>query len=115
MTEKLILILKFILGPICIVIGADKFLMFLEECTLQAGSDPKMWMMTGVLQILIGLSIIFDKKMNVALLLALIIFSMAIYSHISIDTDDIGGAIFLGILTLLLLGLNLMQKPRTHL
>lgn len=115
MIGKIILALRFILGPFCLLIGVDKFLMFLEECTLQAGTSPTLWKITGVLQILIGLSILFNKGMNIALILALVIFSSAIYSHVSIETTDIGGAIFLAMQTILLLGLNVFQKSKSDL
>ena len=95
--------LKNVIIAICsqffFVIGADKFLAFLEPpCSLESSISPMIWKVLGVLQFVSGILIWLPKyRKQVAGFWAvfMVIFSIV---HLTQNTYDIGGAAIMAIL-----------------
>lgn len=99
--------LKNIITLICsllfFMIGADKFLSFLEPpCTLEANISPTVWQILGVLQLASGILIWLPKfRKHVAGFFAVFMVVFTIV-HLSQGTRDIGGAASMALLLSLL-------------
>ena len=104
--------ISIILTAICsfffFMIGADKFLFFLEPaCSLAGSISPIIWKVLGAIQLIAGVLIWFPqfKKYIVGFFaIFMLVFTIV---HVSQGTDDVGGAIFMGIL----LGLLTWNPP----
>lgn len=89
-----------ILAGICaalfFMIGADKFLNFMEPpCSLMDTFSPVVWKSIGVLQLLGGVLILMPKfRRPVAIFFTVFMISFTIY-HLSQKTYDVGGAVFM--------------------
>ena len=96
------MITKIIVG-ICslmfFMIGADKFLNFLEPpCSLMDSIPPNVWSVFGVLQLLAGVLIWLPKfRKPVAGFFALFMLAFTVY-HLMQGTYDIGGSVFMAVL-----------------
>lgn len=97
------LILTAILSILLIMIGVDKFMSFLTPCTLLAEIQPTILKALGVIQILAGI-LVWSKgfKSSIAWLMAGLMIYFII-RHLVGGTSDIGGAVFLLVLCLLLI------------
>jgi len=95
--------LKTIITAICsllfFMVGADKFLLFLEPpCTMMNHISPTVWKVLGVLQLAAGVLIWFPKfRKHIAGFFAIFMLVFASV-HLSQNTYDIGGAAFMGVL-----------------
>ncbi len=82
-----------------LMIGADKFLSFLEPpCSLEASISPIVWQVLGVLQIAAGVLIWLPKfRKHIAgfFTVFMVVFSIV---HLTQNTSDIGGAAFMAVL-----------------
>ena len=82
-----------------LMIGADKFLGFLEPpCTLESSISPMIWKVLGVLQLMAGVLLWMPKyTKHVAgfFFVFMLVFSAV---HLSQDTRDIGGAVSMAVL-----------------
>lgn len=82
-----------------LMVGADKFLAFLEPpCSLMGNISPIVWKLIGVLQILAAVLIILPKyRKPVAgfFCVFMIVFSIV---HLTQNTSDIGGSAFMAVL-----------------
>lgn len=92
------------------MIGADKFLSFLEPpCSMEDRIPVLIWKALGALQIISGVLIWLPKfKKSIALFWAIFMLSFSIV-HLSQQTTDIGGSVFLAVL----LGI-LVWKPKAE-
>jgi len=81
------------------MIGADKFLSFLEPpCSLQSSIPPTIWMILGVVQLAAGILIWLPKyRKHIAgfFFVFMLVFTII---HITQDTTDIGGSLFMAVL-----------------
>jgi len=101
--EKKKMNLTTIITAICslsfFMIGADKFLSFLEPpCSLETSISPTLWSILGVLQLAAGLLIwlpAFRKHVAGFFTVFMTIFSIV---HLTQNTYDIGGSAFMAIL-----------------
>ena len=91
-----------------LMIGADKFLNFLEPpCSLMDTIPPMVWSAFGVLQLLAGFLICFPStRKPTAIFFAIFMLVFTIY-HLTQQTYDIGGSAFMAIL----LGLIAWNPP----
>jgi len=100
---KIITIITAICSLLFFMIGADKFLSFLEPpCSLMGNISPIIWKGLGVLQLAAGILIWMPKyrKYVAGFFLGLMIF-FTIY-HLTANTYDIGGSVFMAIMLALL-------------
>lgn len=92
-----------IIAGICaalfLMIGADKFLNFMEPpCSLMDSISPTVWKTLGVMQLSAGILIMMPKfRRPVAIFFTLFMIGFTIY-HISQQTYDVGGAAFMAVL-----------------
>ena len=86
-----------------IMIGLDKFMGFLEPpCSLEAEIPGVIWQMLGVIQFASALLIWSSKyRKYIVGFFSVFMFIFALV-HLSQGTYDIGGAVFMGLLLLLL-------------
>ena len=81
------------------MIGADKFLNFLEPpCSLMGKIPSTVWMLLGVMQLVAGVLIWmpkFRRPVSGFFFVFMIVFSIV---HLTSNTSDIGGAAFMVIL-----------------
>lgn len=95
--------LKIIITAICsllfFMIGADKFLSFLEPpCSLETSIPPTVWQILGVLQLASGALIWlpkFRKHITGFFTVFMVVFTVV---HLSQGTRDIGGAASMAVL-----------------
>lgn len=82
-----------------LMIGADKFLSFLEPpCSLEANISPIIWQVLGVLQLAAGI-LIWQPKFRKHIAGFFAVFMLVFSSiHLSQQTYDIGGAAFMAVL-----------------
>jgi len=87
---------------IMFMIGLDKFFNFLEPCSLLEEVPDTLWKVIGALQLVSAVLILSPKfrKTIAGLFFGLMIYF--IYKHLSIGTFDIGGAIFMAIICLII-------------
>jgi len=86
------------------MIGADKFLNFLEPpCSLMGNISSSIWMGLGVLQLAGGILIWFPKfrKQVAGFFMLFMLFFTGV--HIGQGTNDVGGAVFMAVLMFFLL------------
>ena len=80
------------------MVGADKFLNFLEPpCSLMGNVPTMIWYALGVLQIISGILIWmskFQKNLAGFWMVFMLIFTVV---HLSQNTTDFGGALFMGV------------------
>ena len=82
-----------------LMIGADKFLAFLEPpCSLMDSVSPLVWKIFGVLQIAAGILLWFPKftRYVAGFFFAYMVFFSIV--HLTQNTTDIGGAVFMAVL-----------------
>ncbi len=92
-----------IIAGICsamfLMIGADKFLNFLQPpCSLMDSISPTIWKLLGVLQILAAVLIVlpnFRKAVSGFFCVFMVLFSVV---HLTQNTTDIGGSAFMAVL-----------------
>ena len=104
--EKTLLILFAIF---CIGFGIDKFIEFLPSCSLTEYISQRGLMVTGVLEIVIGILLLLNKYTLPALRLATAIMIGGLAMHLVKGTYDITGAAFGALLGLVLI---FSQKSR---
>lgn len=93
--------LEYFIGLNLIVFGVDKFIGFLPiACTLMEGADPTIWKLTGVLEIILGVFLLLRKYSRIILAVVIAFMSYAVFAHLKIGTNDIGGAVFLAVVCL---------------
>jgi len=81
------------------MIGADKFLSFLEPaCSLQHNIPSTIWMVLGVLQLIAGVLIWLPKFRRVIVGFFFVFMIVFMIVHIVQGTSDIGGAAFMAVL-----------------
>ena len=82
-----------------IMIGIDKFSPFMDPpCAMMENISPFLWKILGILQLAAGILIwVQDVKRYVAGFFTLFMIFFIIY-HLTQDTYDVGGAIFMAIL-----------------
>lgn len=101
-------ILVAVLSLFFFMIGADKFLFFLEPaCSLADNIPSTIWKVLGVLQLIAGVLIWLPKyrKYIVGFFFVFMIFFTVV--HLTQNTSDVGGAVFMGFL----LGLLVWNPP----
>lgn len=82
-----------------LMIGADKFLHYLEPpCSMEGNIPPMVWMGLGVLQLVAGILIWLPKYTKLIAGFFTIFMGVFILVHLSQDTKDIGGAAFMAVL-----------------
>lgn len=110
MSKKVSMILRVILGLVLIIFGANKFGNFMPMPEMSGDAAEFMGVLgkagyfeiLGVLEIIIGLFLIFNKWVGLALVvLAPLAFNMLLY-HFNYDMGGIGGAALVSILTIAL-------------
>lgn len=85
------------------MIGADKFLMFLEPpCSIMDQISPMVWKGLGVLQVLAGILIWLPKFRRPVAGFFFCFMMFFTFYHIASGTYDIGGAVFMAVLLALL-------------
>lgn len=99
MKLNLTTILTAICSQMFLMIGADKFLAFLEPpCSMTNHISPTVWQVLGVLQLASGILIWFPKfRKHVAGFFAVFMLVFTIV-HLTQNTYDVGGAAFMGVL-----------------
>jgi len=81
------------------MIGADKFLSFIEPpCSLQDDISPIVWRIIGVLQMAAGILLWLPKFRKFVVGFFFIFMIVFIGVHLSQGTKDIGGAAFMAVL-----------------
>lgn len=96
-------ILTAIFSILLIMIGLDKFFSFLTPCSLMADIQPQIYMALGVIQLLLGMlvwNVKWRKPVAWMILGVMVYFSIR---HLVGGTYDIGGAVFMGVLAILLI------------
>jgi len=96
---NLIKVITAICSLLFFMIGADKFLNFMQPpCSLMDTLSPLAWKVLGVMQIAGGILIWFSKyrQLVASFFLGLMIF-FTIY-HLMENTYDIGGAVFMAVM-----------------
>lgn len=112
MTPTLENILLILFAIFCIAFGLDKFLEFLPTCSLTSHIPKNGLMLIGVLEILIGISLLLKKKYTLtALRLAVAIMFGGVIFHLLKGTYDIGGAVIGVVLGVILI---VSQKRNQH-
>ena len=82
-----------------LMIGADKFLAFMEPpCSLMDSIPPALWKLLGVLEFAAGVLIWLPKFRRYVAGLFLVLMLVFIVVHLMAGTSDIGGAAFMAIL-----------------
>ncbi len=107
MKNTIISILRILFGFFFIVVGLDKFFLFLDDCTIYALLPDWFLYAFGVTQIVAGICIILRKCTIPALLVSVGLLTSAIIIHLCFNTYDIGGAIFLLVIAI---GLFFVEK-----
>lgn len=81
------------------MIGADKFLVFLEPpCSLMSSISPLVWKLLGVLQLAGGILVWFPKfRKPVAVFFMIFMLFFTLY-HLVESTYDIGGSSFMAVM-----------------
>lgn len=103
-----------ILSVLLIMVGADKFLAFLTPpCSLMTDVPPLLWKFIGVVQILSAILVWNPKfRKNIAwLLLGLMVYFSV--RHLAEGTSDIGGAVFLGVICILMIWSPGFLRPKS--
>ncbi|NOY47359.1 hypothetical protein MNBD_BACTEROID02-990 [hydrothermal vent metagenome] len=111
MNSKVLMVLRFLLAIMLLVFGANKFLHFLPqpEMSADAGAffgglmSTKTLTLVAVVEIVTGLALIFNKY---AALMSIILMSISVNAllfHLSLDTANIGPAIALLVLNIVML------------
>lgn len=82
-----------------IMIGADKFLSFMEPpCSLMNNIPPTIWKLLGVLQLAAGILIWLPKLRKYVSGFFAVFMLVFIIIHLMENTYDIGGAAFMAVL-----------------
>lgn len=111
MNSKVFMVLRILLGLFVLVFGANKFLQFLPPFEMgesamnyfAALSSTNVLTMVAIIEILAGLAFIFNRF---GALMALILMSISVNAidfHISLDPDNMGGAVVLLVLNIAVL------------
>lgn len=95
--------LKIVFAIFCIVFGIDKFVEFLPICSLAEYIPQKGMFVTGILEIILGIVILLDKVVLLALRVATVLIIGGLFFHLLKGTYDIGGAVLGALLGLILL------------
>ena len=95
--------IKNIIVGICsllfIMIGLDKFILFLQPpCSMMESIHSDIWKGVGVLQLLAGVLIWVPKPRKYVAGFFFVFMLVFIIVHLSQGTNDIGGAVFMSIL-----------------
>ena len=93
MNPTLVNILRILFAIFCIGFGMDKFLEFLPICSLTSHIPPSGMIGIGVLEIIIGLLLLLNKKVLWSLRLATAIMFGGLIMHLIKGTYDCGGAL----------------------
>ena len=81
------------------MIGADKFLLFLEPpCSLQDSIPSLVWSVFGVIQIVAGILIWFPKYRRPISGFFFVFMTVFTIVHLIAGTYDVGGAVFMAFL-----------------
>lgn len=87
-----------------LMVGADKFLMFLEPpCSLMGSISPIIWKGLGVLQILGGVLIWLPQFRKYVIGFFFVFMLAFTIVHLTQGTSDVGGSVFMAILLGLLI------------
>lgn len=95
--------LKIVFALFCIGFGIDKFVEFLPICSLTEYISREGMFFTGVLEIILGVLILLDKYVLIALKIATVIIIGGLLLHLIKGTYDIAGALSGAILGLILI------------
>lgn len=113
------MVLTKIITAICsllfLMVGADKFLGFLEPpCTMQDHISPIIWKVIGLMQLAAGILIWFPKFKKVIVGFFAIFMVAFTIIHLSQNTTDVGGAVFMAILLGLLAWNPSFMRTKTN-
>lgn len=96
-------LLTIVFAVFCIGFGIDKFVEFLPICSLTEYISSEGMFFTGVLEIILGIVILLDKFVLLALRIATALIIGGLLLHLLKGTYDIGGALLGAILGLILI------------
>jgi len=86
------------------MVGADKFLAFLEPpCSLMPSISPMVWSLLGVLQIAAGILIWLPKFRKYVVGFFFVFMIVFTIIHLVQGTQDVGGSVFMAVLLGILL------------
>lgn len=109
--QKIRSILIYFIAINLIVLGIDKFAKFIpESCTLMDSASPTLLYVIGVIEIILAFLLFMRKGTRTILLLIFLLMAWAVGMHMKAGTDDIGGAVFLGGISLLPFVLDKISK-----
>jgi len=111
MNQSIESFLLLIFGAFCIVFGVDKFIEFLPTCSLVSVIPKEGMLITGVLEIVLGLLILLKKYTLASLQIATAIIIGGLMLHLITGTFDISGAVFGAVLGV---GLIISQKRKNR-
>jgi len=103
MNPAIINIVQIAFAIFCIVFGIDKFVEFLPTCSLTTVIPKEGMMITGVLEIGIGIMLLLKKHTLLILRIGTAIILGGLLMHIVKGTDDVGGALLGSIMGLFLI------------
>ena len=103
MNPTTIKILRILFALFCLVFGVDKFLEFLPTCNLNQQIPPIGMQFTGIFQIIIGILLLLNKWVLLALRIVTAIIIGGLLMHLFIGQYDLTGALFGSMLGLLLI------------
>lgn len=108
---KLINLLIAVCSILFLMIGADKFLNYLEPpCSLAGTISPLVWKILGVLQLAAGVFIWLPKvRRPLSIFFFFFMLFFTIY-HLTSNTTDVGGSIFM----MILLGIIIWNPAFLH-
>jgi len=104
--------LQILFAVFCIVFGIDKFLEFLPTCSLTNHIPQSGMMVTGILEIILGIALLLKKYTFTALRLVTGIMLGGLILHLMTGSYDVGGAVFGAVLGLILI---VSQKRKSKL
>ena len=96
-------ILRILLVAFCFVFGLDKFLEFLPICSLNEDISIEGMIGLGMIEIGLGVALIYGRYLLIVARLATIIMSGGMLLHLLKGTKDFGGALIGTIIGLLLI------------
>ena len=96
-------IVQILFALFCILFGIDKFVEFLPTCSLLNYLPKSAMMVTGVLEIAIGILLLLKKQILLVLRLATAIMIGGLLLHVVKGTYDFSGALIGGLLGLFLI------------
>ncbi len=103
MNPTLVNTIQILFALFCILFGIDKFVEFLPTCSLLNYLPKSAMMVTGVLEILIGILLLLKKQTLLVLRLATAIMLGGFLLHIVKGTYDFSGALIGGLVGLFLI------------